>query len=182
MFVWWLWRAGCISQDTYLLYQHNHNINDNPHHNTKHPGPATTEPPPGSDNTIALLTGGYNDDGRLSLSEVFPSTNGCSPLSLPEVKYGHTLFTTAEPRPRAAVCGGFDGSFTASCLVLDKQTGTWDESRLGSLTIPRFQHTAVTLKNIGNYLIGGSGHRKPGLGLRTTSSCGDVHTLLCCDK
>ena len=19
---WWLWRAGCISQDTYLLYQH----------------------------------------------------------------------------------------------------------------------------------------------------------------
>ena len=144
--------------------QHDHNIQDNHHTKTKHPGPTTTEPPPSSDDTIALLTGGYNDDGRLSSSEMFPSTNGCSPPSLAEVKYGHTLFTTAEPRPRTAVCGGLNryGSFTASCLVLDKQTRTWDESRLGSLPIKRFQHTAVTLKNIGNYLIGGSGHTNSG--------------------
>ena len=59
-----------------------------------------------------------------------------------------------------AVCGGIDENFNniASCLVLDKQTGTWDGSRLGSLPQPRVDHTAVTLKNIGNYLIGGSGH------------------------
>merc|ERR1711963_988793 len=65
-----------------------------------------------------------------------------------------------------AVCGGYDGSnHFASCLVLDKETGTWDGSRLSSLPQPRFYHTAVTLKNIGNYLIGGEGHTNNG---RTT--------------
>ena len=28
---WWLWRAGCISKDTYLLYN-NDNNNNNDHH------------------------------------------------------------------------------------------------------------------------------------------------------
>ena len=65
-----------------------------------------------------------------------------------------------------AACGGGDGSNRlASCLVLDKETGTWDGSRLGSLPQPRYRHTAVTLKNIGNYLIGGYGHDNSG---RTT--------------
>ena len=58
-----------------------------------------------------------------------------------------------------AVCGGhLRSGGTASCLVLDKETGTWDGSRLGSLTQPRDWHTAVTLENIGNYLIGGRVH------------------------
>ena len=76
---------------------------------------------------------------------------------MPEGRIYHTLFTTAEPRPRVAVCGGYLEGWleTASCLVLDKQTGTWDGSRLGSLPQPRYFHTVVTLKNIGNYLIGG---------------------------
>ena len=88
---------------------------------------------------------------------MFPNTSDCNPPSLPEGRgWGHTIFTTAEPEPRVALCGGLiPGNPTASCLVLDKETGTWDGSRLGSLTQPRYRHTAVTLKNIGNYLIGG---------------------------
>lgn len=133
--------------------------NDNQHHNVKHSGPAT-EAPPASEDTIVLITGGYNrDDGFLSTSEVFPSTSGCNPPSLPEGRIYHTLFTTAEENTRVAVCGGSDGrDLLASCLVLDKETGTWDGSRLGSLPQPRSWNTAVTLKNIGNYLIGGYGH------------------------
>ena len=112
---------------------------------TKHPGPTTTEAPPASEDTIVLLTGGFND-GHLSSSEVFPSTNGCNPPSLLEGRAGHTLFTTAEPTPRVAVCGGWDGSNDlASCLVLDKETGTWDGSRLCSLTQPRRFH-AMTVR------------------------------------
>ena len=29
---WWLWRAGCISQDTYLLYQIENEDNDDDGH------------------------------------------------------------------------------------------------------------------------------------------------------
>ena len=93
---------------------------------------------------------------------MIPSTRDCNPPSLPEGRNAHTLFTTAEENTRVAVCGGY---YTASCLVLDKETGTWDGSRLGSLPQPRYRHTAVTLKNIGNYLIGGYGGSNSG---RTT--------------
>ena len=89
---------------------------------------------------------------------MFPSTSGCDPPSLLQGRSSHTLFTTAEPEPRLSVCGGFNGSNLASCLVLNKETGTWDGNRLGSLPQPRSWHTAVTLKIIGNYLIGGLGH------------------------
>ena len=87
--------------------------NDNQHHNTKHPGPAT-EAPPASEDTIVLLTGGWNG-GRLSSSEVFPSTSGCNPPSLPEARDLHTIFTTAEARPRVAACGGH---LALSCTIL----------------------------------------------------------------
>ena len=90
--------------------------------NTKHPGPAI-EAPPASEDTIVLLTGGWIGR-RLSSSEVFPSTSDCNPPSLPEGRWRHTLFTTVEENTRVAVCGGSDGSYLASCLVLDKETGT----------------------------------------------------------
>ena len=139
--------------------------NDNQRHNRKHPGPAT-EAPSVSEDTIVFLTGGYDDGDSLSSSELFPSTSDCNPPSLPEGRSSPTIFTTAEPKPRVVVCGGYDRSRSlASCLVLDKETETWDGSRLGSLPQPRHQHTAVTLKNIGNYLIGGYGHDNSG---RTT--------------
>ena len=117
--------------------------------NTKHPGPVI-EAPSASEDTIILLTGGRNDEGYLSTSELFPSLlPACNPLSLEK----SSIFTTAEEKPRVAACGG-SGS---ACLVLDLQAGIWNASRLGSLPQPRSYHTAVTLKSIGNYLIGGYG-------------------------
>ena len=128
---------------------------------TKHPGLAT-EAPLASEDTIVLLNGGWGYDGRLSSSELFPNTSDCNPPSLPEGRDFHTMFTTAEPQPRVAVCGGAVGSsLVSTCLVLDKETGTWDGSRLGSLPQPRIYHTAVTLKNIGSYLIGGWSYGNP---------------------
>ena len=124
---------------------------------TNHPGPAT-ETPVASQDTIAVITGGKNDDVRHSSNEVFPSTSDCSIPSLPEGISHHALFTTAEPAQRLAVCGG---TIETSCLVLDKERGTWDGSTLGPLPQKRNHHTAVTLKNIGSYLIGGWSYGNP---------------------
>lgn len=117
--------------------------------------------------TVALLTGGWV--GRLgqstfglalSSSEVFPSTSNCSPPSLPAPRFGHTLFTTAEPNARVAACGGADDDWTlSSCLVLDLANKRWEENSMGPLPQPRVYHAVVTLNTIGNFMIGGSVHR-----------------------
>ena len=123
----------------------------------KSAGPAT-EAPPVLEDTVALLTGGFNG-GFLSSSEVFPSTSsGCSLPSLPAPRYRHTLFTTAEPNPTVAVCGGLDarGNHLSSCLVLDLANQRWEDNTMGPLPQPRYGHAVVTLNNIGNYLIGGT--------------------------
>ena len=110
--------------------------------------------PPVTEETVALLTGGY-DGSYLSSSEVFPSTSGCSLPSLPAPRSQHTLFTTAEAR--VVICGGVnsEGSRLSSCLVLDVENQRWEENTIGPLTQPRSYHAVVTLNNIGNYIIGG---------------------------
>ena len=130
---------------------------------SKSPGPATEAPPVSEDeDTVVLLTGGRNDvdgaGGYLSSSEVFPSASTCTTLpALPAPRSYHALFTTPDPNPIIAACGGTDGSFNefASCLVLDVENQRWDENTMGPLPQPRYSHAVVTLKNIGNYLIGG---------------------------
>ena len=68
----------------------------------------------------------------------------------------HAAFTTAEPEPRMAVCTGHNGTdLLASCLVLIMETLSWDRDLMGPLPAPRYGPTVVTLKNIGNYMIGG---------------------------
>ena len=69
----------------------------------------------------------------------------------------HAAFTTAEPEPRMAVCAGNNGTnHLASCLVLIMETLSWDGDLLmGPLPAPRYGPTVVTLRNIGNYMIGG---------------------------
>ena len=68
----------------------------------------------------------------------------------------HAAFTTAEPEPRMAVCAGSNGTnHLASCLVLIMETLSWDRDLMGPLPAPRYGPTVVTLKNIGNYMIGG---------------------------
>ena len=123
-------------------------------HYNRFAGPSNESPV--REDSIVLLTGGFGN-GRLSSSEVFPSTNNCSLPSLPEPREDHVVFATAEEDPRVAVCGGSNqnGDKLASCLVLDRKAQAWDETRVDSLPQPRYSHAAVTLKNIGTYLVGG---------------------------
>ena len=115
-----------------------------------------------SEDTVVFLTGGNVRYGvRLSSTEGFPRTSGCTPPSLPAPRAYHVLFTTPAPNPIIAVCGGNDGSYTASCLTLDVENKRWDNNTMGPLTIPRYHHAVVTLKNIGNYVIGGSASNNP---------------------
>ena len=126
-------------------------------------GPAALAPPvtaTASEETIVLLTGGRDDSfgtATISSSEVFPSTSNCSPPALPAPRREHALFITAEPNPKVAVCGGVNESSDAiaSCLVFQQGNQTWDEKTMGPLLQPRHQHAVVSLKNIGNYMIGG---------------------------
>ena len=94
---------------------------------------------------------------------MFPSTSGCSLPSLPRGRAGHTLFTT---EGGVAVCGGgyygTNEDYVDSCIVLNRETRRWEEGRLGSLPQNRRWHTAVTLKSIGTYLIGGFSRANPG--------------------
>ena len=124
-------------------------------HNNRFAGPSS-ESPTNREDSIVLVTGGYGN-GRLSSSEIFPNTDNCSQPSLPEPREDHVVFATAEEDPRVAVCGGSNqnGDKLASCLVLDREAQTWDETMMDSLPQPRYNHAAVTLKNIGTYLIGG---------------------------
>ena len=74
----------------------------------------------------------------------------------------HVAFTTAEPEPRMAVCAGYSGiAHLASCLVLIMETLSWDGDLMGPLPAPRYGPTVVTLRNIGNYMIGGGATGNP---------------------
>ena len=74
----------------------------------------------------------------------------------------HAAFTTAEPEPRMAVCAGNNGTnHLASCLVLIMETLSWDGDLMGPLPAPRYGPTVVTLRNIGNYIIGGGATGNP---------------------
>ena len=74
----------------------------------------------------------------------------------------HVAFTTAEPEPRMAVCAGYSGTdHLASCLVLIMETLSWDGDLMGPLPAPRYGPTVVTLRNIGNYMIGGGATGNP---------------------
>ena len=72
------------------------------------------------------------------------------------------MFITSEPTPLVAACGGYTSNSseeygrTASCLVLDPINQRWDESRMGSLTVPRYAGAAATLNNIGVFIFGGA--------------------------
>ena len=94
----------------------------------------------------------------MNSSEVFPVTSGCSPPSLPSIRIHHALFTTWEPMPRVALCGGENETdYLASCLVLDPENQSWEENVIGQLPQPRGHQAVVSLKDIGTYLIGGHG-------------------------
>ena len=58
-----------------------------------------------------------------------------------------------------ATCGGeltVENLPTASCVGLDLEKKLWDENLIGDLTKIRSGHAAVSMENIGTYLIGGN--------------------------
>ena len=112
---------------------------------------STTEAP--SEDTVLLMTGGYNN-GRLSSTEIYPAVSGCSPPALPEGRNAHSTFATTGASPKLVICGGNNGGWTASCLVMTKQG--FSEAMIGQLPQKRGYHAAVSVENIGTYLIGGS--------------------------
>ena len=105
---------------------------------------------PSSPGTLVLLTGGYNGDG-LSSTELYPG--GCSPPALPEPRSYHMTFLTPGSSPVVATCGGYDGSWTASCLVL--QGGQWATGVMSDLPEARI-YAATVSTEAGTFLLGGS--------------------------
>ena len=113
---------------------------------------------PGSESTLLLLTGGK--DGYfsyLSSTEVYPTTSGCSPPSLPSPRGHHVTFLTAGPNPMLATCGGNNKEWLASCIVLNTTAGRWEENVMGPLLRTKGNHATATLDGVGVYVIGGEG-------------------------
>merc|ERR1712062_157409 len=118
----------------------------------------TSEKTPTGGDSVLLITGGDIGGEYTASTEVFPS-RGCSSLpSLPLPRSGHQTFKTSDPTPLIATCGGDTGDYTltASCLVVDLENQRWDESRMGSLTMPRYNGAVVELKQ-GVLFLGGEG-------------------------
>ena len=101
---------------------------------------------------MILITGGYSTDRLLSSVETFPTS--CTVADLPEVRYGHVTFLTADTPPSVATCGGYTSSVISSCLTL--QGGQWVEGGVGDLPGGRSYGSAVTLPGHGVYLVGGT--------------------------
>ena len=111
------------------------------------------------EDSLLFITGG-SGGSYLSSTEVYPSTRGCSPPPLPLERNSHTTFVTSEPSALVATCGGYDGSYTSSCLVLDTINQRWDESRMGSLTMGRLHSAVATFNDIGVFIVGGGNTNK----------------------
>merc|ERR1712107_905095 len=94
--------------------------------------------------TIILVTGGYNG-GEISSSELFPSIDDYTLPSLPQPTEGPVLFATAEQNQTVAVCGGYitGTGHVTSCLMLNRETFSWDGNIMGSL--PRYRYGSAVV-------------------------------------
>ena len=105
-----------------------------------------------SEVTVAFITGGL---GQFN-NAIFPRSSGCSLPPSHGYRNGHVLFTTLEPRPRIASCGGVnDTRITESCLLLNQETQTWEGNIMSDLVLRRRDHAVVSLNNIGTFILGG---------------------------
>ena len=109
------------------------------------------------EDTVALITGGIRDAALLSTNEVFPTSDGCDPPPSLGPRVHHQLFLTLEVIPRIAACGGEVAGRvpTASCLVFNRGTQTWDANIMSDLLLPRVAPAVITLNDVGTYMIGG---------------------------
>ena len=107
------------------------------------------------EDSLLYITGGWRLS-PLSATEIYPPVSGCPLPPLPSSKCCHSTFVTSEPTSIVATCGGqTEEGYTASCLVLDQINQRWDDSRMGSLTMPRYQSAVATLDYIGVFIVGG---------------------------
>ena len=116
------------------------------------PGASEEDP----EDTVVLQTGGQANNRRLSSIETFPIVPSCTLPPLPRARAGHSTFVTTGPKQNVVVCGGFDGEYTSSCLVLDLENQRWNSNKIGQLPQARMSHSAVSINTVGTYLIGGT--------------------------
>ena len=104
------------------------------------PGASEEDP----EDTVVLQTGGQANNRRLSSIETFPTVPSCTLPPLPRARAGHSTFVTTGPKQNVVVCGGFDGEYTSSCLVLDLENQRWNSNKIGQLPQARMSHSAVS--------------------------------------
>jgi len=115
-----------------------------------------------SQRNVLLITGGGAAGGDKTSLDVYPPSSGCSLPPLPYNLYGHVMFLTSDPIPMVAVCGGGTyrssghGEGYKSCLVLDLINQRWDDSRMGSLSVPRVYGKVAELKDVGVFHMSGN--------------------------
>ena len=108
-------------------------------------------PPASTKNTVALITGGLG----FSTTEIYPPIVGCILPSLPETRFGHEVFVQND---RVILCGGeVPSGASSSCLVLDAKNKRWEKNQVGEMTLSRQYSAAVSVENVGTYIIGGRG-------------------------
>ena len=120
-----------------------------------------------TEETLLLVTGGgglYESRRHKILSEpeIYPATNNteCSLPSFPAGRWFHATFLTSRPSPLVATCGGIEEGKSktepiASCFVLDLINQRWDEDKMGNMTTARSDIAAVTMDNVGTFILGG---------------------------
>jgi len=122
-----------------------------------------------TEETLLLVTGGEGlfesqNHGHKILSEpeIFPATNNteCSLPSFPAGRWFHATFLTSRPSTLVATCGGIEEGKSksdpiASCFVLDLINQSWDEGKMGNMTTARSDIAAVTMDNVGVFILGG---------------------------
>jgi hypothetical protein len=99
-----------------------------------------------------LITGGYNA-GFLSSVEYSLGPRTCAVPGLPKPREYHVAFAF---EGKAAVCGG-DVDFglgVKDCLVFNPASQSWEDNKLGDLTVARDGASVVNMAN-GVYILGG---------------------------
>ena len=90
---------------------------------------------------------------------MYPTTDTCSPPTLPRPRTDGVTFLTAGPSPSIATCAGKadSGSFLlGDCLVLDVDNQVWKTGLIGQLLTRENTHLAAVTMPVGVYLIGGA--------------------------
>ena len=123
-------------------------------------------PPTTQESEVLIITAGREPGfSQSNPSEIYPASNSCTP-SLPSVRgymgFHSATFLTSEPNPVVASCGCADPRklYSCKCGVLDLSNQSWEEDRMGRLTVARIRAAVARLNYVGVYVIGGTENTK----------------------